>query len=537
MSEIFITGHRNPDMDSICSAYGYAKLKNIADRQNTYIPVRCGHLSDSLKNQVAAAGIEVPPYRRDINPRVSDIVRTDGPAIQCTAPIYDLMKIMRKHRKSRPSVIQLFSGKKFCGLVSIDDIAQWFLNDNMGEFPLYRLTLDNMIKVLHCTVVKRGTPDDFEAPILSGPTHNAEHPDAVAVIHYDRSSAQHAIDCNVPVVVLTDVREEVELDTSSFKGSILISALESTETVRRLRMTSPVSVLLGNQGRNLQMSDLFDDARDRLSSSNLRGLAVFDGEEYKGFVTRRCFLEKPKHKIIMVDHNEPEQSIRGIENADLVEIIDHHRLDAPKTDLPIFIDAEPLGSTCTIVYRLFRRHNLSPDPETAKVLLAGVLSDTLTMRSPTTTDTDRSSAEELARIAGIDNIEQFGQSMFEKVESLDSRKAEDVIVSDMKTYREGGYEIGVAQCEVPTLKDYESYCERYLKTLESVRSSRHLDWALLMITDVLKCTSILLSTANSLEANLSYEKIKDHVFNMHDTVSRKMQLLPEIIYAVNMSKN
>lgn len=281
------------------------------------------------------------------------------------------------------------------------------------------------------------------------------------------------------------------------------------------------------------MTDMFDDAKERLSALKLRGLAVFEGEKYVGFVTRRCFLKKPRYNMILVDHNEPMQSIRGIEEAAIREIIDHHRLAAPKTDLPIFIDAEPLGSTCTIIYQLFVRNNVVPDITTAKVLLAGILADTILLRSPTTTGIDVLSAEKLAPLAGIANYKEFGQAMFERVEGLEKRDPAQVITADMKVYTENGREIGIAQCEVPTLHDIGDYSAMYIKALNSVKEARHLDWVVLMITDVLKCRSMLLSSGHRLEDRLSYEKVGEHMFDMRDAVSRKMQLLPEIIYAVN----
>ena len=281
------------------------------------------------------------------------------------------------------------------------------------------------------------------------------------------------------------------------------------------------------------MTDLFDEAKEKFSALKIRGLSVFDGDKYVGFVTRRCFLNKPRHNVILVDHNEPTQSIRGGEEAVIKEIIDHHRLAAPKTNLPIFIDAEPVGSTCTIIYQLFVRNNVVPDLITSKVLLAGILADTIILRSPTTTGIDVLSVERLAPLSGIADFKAFGKSMFERVEGLERRNPSDVITADMKVYNENGFDIGVGQCEVPTLQHIGNYSAKYIAALNEVKAAKHLDWTLLMITDVLKCRSILLSSGHKMEDRLSYEKVEPHVFDMHDAVSRKMQLLPEIIYAVN----
>lgn len=517
-------------MDSVCAAYAYAVLKNSIDRVNHYTAVRCGHLSDSVKGQFSILGITPPPYMLDINPKVSDVMKTEGLKVDCNAPIYDLIQICQE---TTPSAIPLFDGQTFCGLLSIDDIAKWFLHDNVGDYPLYDLSLDNIEKVIPYKLVKRGARTSFRAPLLAGAAHVSEHPDAVVVMPYGKKYVAEAVKCNVPAIVITDYDGKVDLDLSGYDGSIYLSSLDTSETIRRLRMATPVRNLLGPQGPILQKSDLFDDAKDSLSQSSFRGLAVYNEGSYVGFVTRRCFLKKPKHNVILVDHNEPNQSIHGIENARVLEIIDHHRLDAPKTDLPIFIDAEPLGSTCTIVYQLFVRNNIVPDLITSKVLLAGILADTIVLRSPTTTGIDVLSAERLAPLAGVSDLREFGRQMFEKVGSLANKDPEKVIGSDFKIYNENGLGVGIGQCEVPTLHDIDEYCQKYLESLDAVRKMNHLDWAMLMITDVLKGRSVLLTSGHKLEAKLSYQALKDRVYDMKEAVSRKKQLLPEILQCIN----
>lgn len=533
MSEVYITGHRHPDMDSLCAAYAYAQLKNSIDRVNHYTAVRSDHISDNVKAQFGITGIEPPPYMRDIRARVVDVMRTDIQAVQSDLPVYELMRIMDQYQK-RPSVIPVFDGDDFKGLLSIDDIAAWFLTDHLGEYPRYEITIENIERVLKCRTLKKGKQKVFKAPILSGAAHVEDHPDALIVMPYAPKYAKLAMSFNVPAIVFTDVKGEIRnLDMASYKGSVFVSDIETTETVRRLRMAQSIETLMGQQGNALQTTDFFDDAKEQLSSSNLRGLAVFDGSGYAGFVTRRCFLRKPRHDVILVDHNEPDQSIRGVEEAVVREIIDHHRLDAPKTDLPIFIDAEPVGSTCTIIYQLYVRNNIVPDITTARVLLAGILADTILLRSPTTTGIDLLSVEKLSPLAGVADFREFGSSMFGKVESLGSRDPEKVILEDMKTYKENGLVIGVSQCEVPTLDDIGDYSEKYIEELKAIKKANGLDWALLMITDVMKYRSMLLSSGHRLEKRLTYEAVGEHVFDMKDAVSRKKQLLPEIVFAVN----
>ena len=430
MEKVFITGHRNPDLDSVCSASAYAVLKKNTDSARTYVPVRPGHLSDSNKAILSALGIKPPVYMKNVYPKVSDVMLRPEQKYTADMPLTALAK---EYSESNPSVVPVFDGDRFKGLLSVDDITYYFMQ-KMGS----------------------------EGRVTDTPT---------------------------------------------------------------------LGELLRGDGEPLLTTDLFEDAKASLSGSKKRGLAVYDKEEFAGYVTRRCFLKAPSYKVIMVDHNEAGQSIGGIESADVVEIVDHHRLDASKTNLPIFIDTEPLGSTCTIVYQLFLRHGMMPDEYTARVLLAGLISDTLILKSPTTTHVDRETAAALSRICKV-TTEGFGQEMFSHVESLAKRDPESAILSDFKKYNESGVGIGIGQCEVTTLKDIDDYCDEYLAVLESVREKNGLDWAVVMITNVMKEHSILLTTGFRSEKYLPYDRIGGKVYDMPNVMSRMKQLVPEVIYTL-----
>ncbi|MBR6395481.1 MAG: DHH family phosphoesterase, partial [Lachnospiraceae bacterium] len=300
----------------------------------------------------------------------------------------------------------------------------------------------------------------------------------------------------------------------------------------RISEIPTLGTLLEKNEAPVQADDLFEDAKISLSGSKKRGLAVFAGDEFCGYVSRRCFLKAPSYKVILVDHNEARQSITGIEKAEVVEIVDHHRLDASKTSLPIFIDTEPLGSTCTIVYRMFLRNDVTPDKYTAKVMLTGLISDTLILKSPTTTQTDRETATKLAEICGVD-INEFGHEMFSHVESMGKRDPERAILSDFKKYTEKGVQIGIGQCEVTTLHDIDEYTGMYLEMLEEVREKEGLTWATLMITNVLKEHSVLLTTGYKAEKMLPYKMLSEKIYDMPNVMSRKKQLLPEMLYALS----
>lgn len=536
MRDVYITGHRNPDLDSICSAYGYSVLKNMIEKDNTYHAVRCGHMSESVKKQFSLLGIEPPPYMRDVKPKVGDVMLPITEKVDAASPIYNLVQ---SYNETRPSAFPVFDNDKYVGLLSVDDITSWFLKDNKEKLPEYDFTAENISKVIPGFFIKR-EKEEFRSSILAGAAAYedfcrfvGENCNSVVALGYRKRYIEHAMSVGVPAIIITTRTRVEDIDFSQYHGTVYVTELGTAEVERRLRMSPAISTILGKQGRKLQVTDLFDDAKEELSSSKLRGLSVFDGDNIVGYVTRRCFLHKPTYKVILVDHNEVGQSIKGIEEASVVEIIDHHRLDALKTSLPIFIDAEPLGSTCTIVYQQFLRHNIVPDETTAKVLLTGVISDTLILRSPTTTAIDKATAGALAAISGEFDIQAFGERLFSVTDSMANRDPEKAIRSDFKAYEERGVRIGIGQCEATTLKDFTSYGEAYLKALDEVKEKDNLDWAMLMITDVLREKSLLLTTNYRLYKKLPWSEVDKRVLDLPGVLSRKKQLLPEVIHSMD----
>ena len=431
MSKIYVTGHRNPDMDSLCSAYAYASLKNQIDSKNEYIAVRIGSLTKSIKKFFESIGVKAPVYKNHIYPTIKDVILTPTERIDVNMPLASLSKY---YNEENPSSYPIYDGDEFLGLLTIDDIALWFMRK---------------------------------------------------------------------------IDENGKIDLAPFIKDVLKKREEKFDA-----------------------TDLFEDGKATMTKTKLRGYPVYEENQYIGYVTRRCFLDAPKHNVILMDHNEASQSIKGLETANIVEIIDHHRLGALKTILPIYMDIEPLGSTCTIVYQQYLKHNLKPNEKEAKVLLAGLISDTVILKSPTTTQIDIDTANELTKIAKV-NLNEFAEKMFSSMGGLTPEVANEKIESDFKIYAENGVSVGIGQCEVITLRDLDDYKDAYLKTLDEVRLKNSLNWAMLMITDVIKETSVLLTTDFKLNKNIQYKKLEKNIYDMPGVLSRKKQLLPDILSLIN----
>ena len=513
MAKIFVTGHRNPDMDSICSAWAYAKLKNTVDGSNEYVPVRLGNVSDNVKYLFSRAGAEIPSLLKDVKARSRDIVKSPTFTVTGKDPVYELISLLNTYH---PSVVPVIDDGVYKGLVSVDDINRFFLMENHKGRP----TFDAQIVV---------GAMDYE--VFCQRVNACEKPPLLVVGNRKRH-IEYAIRHNLAGIILTGITdiESVDADFSSFEGMVYLSEEDTAETLRLLRLSTPISQLMAEKDvPSVEMDSLYDEVKAILTNGENRGVSVFEDGQWKGFITRRCFLNRPRAKIIMMDHNEAEQSVIGIEEADIVEIIDHHRLAAPKMKSPIFICSEPVGSTCTIVFEQYAKWQVPIDKVTAMVLLGGLVADTVMLKSPTTTEYDRVVAEALKKAAEIDDFDEFCRSLFSSSASLKDKDPVQVIRSDFKKYTEHGVHFGIGQVEVGSLEEIKEMSTTYLESLKNVRDKEGLSIAMLLVTDVFKEESILLNTQFDKEYKIPYERLDNGMYYLPGVLSRKKQLLPETL--------
>jgi manganese-dependent inorganic pyrophosphatase len=539
VADIYVTGHRNPDMDSICAAYGYAYLKNKTDANNNYIAMRCGNLNEATRAQFERLGLLAPPFVRDVRTKVERVIKTSEVTVDVLDPIFTLVSFYST--ASLSTVVPVMEEGEYRALVSIDDVSGFILKENSTRRPSYHFVTDNFPKVIEGSFLKRGDKETFDAPIMIGASRYTGFCRQMAalgdvkpilVVGDRENHIKKAIEMQIPAMILTGIDGEVtsKVDWDAYKGTVFVSSFDTAETFRLLRLTVPVGMLVGKDRLYIESDRLFDEARDILADHDLRSLPVFEDGAFKGFVTRSSFLSKPRTKLIMVDHNESEQSVEGIEEAEVVEIIDHHRLGADRTREPIFIYCEPLGSTCTIVYKLFVQNGVEIPKQLARVLLSGILSDTIILKSPTTTFEDYTAVQDLLELGQIADMRAFGETMFSGGASLAKANPRKMLEGDFKRYKELGVAFGIGQCEVTTLSDVDEYAQMYLDELESLRKAYMLDWAMFLITDVVRESSILLMTAMPIaERKISYKKEGDGRYLAQGVLSRKKQLLPEIL--------
>ncbi len=538
MALVIITGHRNPDMDSIAAAISYARLKNRLEDGNTYVAAALGPLNTQSRAVLENLKLDSPLFVKDVLSRVRDVYKKPTLLLESEDPVYELVNM---YNQNNPSVVPIMKDGSYIGLLSIDEINRYFLRENMGSRPIYDIKLKNIPKVIRGFFIKKGKREDIHAPVMVGAMDYKVFKERLArctdkpvlVVGNRQDHINAAMEENIPGLILTGMNEDSlgELDFSAFEGFIYVSHEDTAETTRLFRLCVAVEQLLVNKN-TIRITDdtLFESGKGILTDSGERGLPVFSHEDdsFIGFITRRCFLTQPRQKLIMVDHNEASQSVTGIEDADIIEIVDHHRLDAPKTRNPITIMAYPVGSTCTIIYDLYQRYKLVPEREIALLLLCGISSDTVMLKSPTTTIVDRNAVEALCKLYDVD-YKAFCDELFSHGASLSSLDETKAVASDFKVYTENGVRFGIGQVEVTTLSDISDVKEKYLRVLEAQKRSERLQWAMLLVTNVMSEESMLICTDYKMSYRLLYEEVEKGLYFLPGVLSRKKQLLPEII--------
>jgi manganese-dependent inorganic pyrophosphatase len=543
MQKTYIIGHRNPDTDSVCAPYAYAWLKRQIDPKGSYIAGVLGNLNPQTQFIFSELGIQVPALLRDVYPKAEDIMHTNIRTAKQNDPVGLVTQLIDEHHIRTIPVLD--DNANYAGLVTVMGLAHYFMPKPYESRPYYLLRPENFAKVIPGCYLKKGSEAEFETQMMVGAMafdtfilrlkqSMSDKLFPLLIVGNRPDIIEYSLRQDFPVIILTGMStaECEKLDIGSFKGWIYISEVDTAETIRLLRTSIPVKAIATTEQPVLKASDSISEIKKTLMKLDHHGLAVLDGTKLLGLVSSSCLIDPPKHRVIMIDHNEASQSVEGIEQAEVIEILDHHRLGAIHTTNPIYVYARPLGSSCTIVHKHFKSSGIQPPPQIAALLLSGILSDTIILRSPTTTALDIKAAEELAAIANL-NIQDWGTDIFRHAASLTSANPDLAITSDFKIYTEHGYRIGIAQMEVITLNDLKSVEKDYLDALLRTQQKYGLDWAMLMITDIINEESILISTQFPMADMLIYHRLDECTFHLPAVLSRKKQLLPEILHVLS----
>jgi len=545
MGEIFVIGHKNPDTDSICSAYAYANLKNKIDNKNRYIAARCGSLNDQTKYVFSNINDEPPVFIRDIFPRVKDVMTKDVIYSTPNEPIYNAVKNLETLGIRLTPVVD---GQIYKGVVSILEISKFFLPNNIENKPEYLIRPDNFKDVIPGDFVKIGERDEFLTYFLVGGMpfdtflkrfKNLRTDKTVLIVGKRRDFIEYAIKNNIAGVVVTGITniEEFDFDITGYKGFIYISYLDTAETLRRIVFSVPIKSIMTDRIPAADPNSYLEDAKKIMISENHRGLPVVENGKLVGIITRSDLLKDKKHKIILMDHNEISQSVDGAEMADIVEIVDHHRLGTVKTKSPVTFFAKPVGSTCTLVFQQYMLNNVEIDQKYGLALLSGILSDTVVLKSPTMTNEDIKAVDFLSEKLGID-YKEYGKKMFEASSKLKGRSPESIVATDFKIFEEQGYRIGIGQVETVNLMELSEIKQILLDEVKKIALVKNLDWASLLVTDIIEERSVLLTSGfSALDNMLIYNKLEENIYDLPGVLSRKKQLLPEVLRVLEVLSN
>ena len=537
---VFVIGHKNPDTDSICSALAYADLKRRLTGED-YIAARAGNLNEETQYIVERFGITPPVFLKDVGTQVRDIEIRETPGVSENISLKKAWTLMKDLNVVTLPITD--ENNFLTGLINIGDITKSYMEvyDSRilsNAHTKYR----NIIETLEAEMIV-GDPEEYftEGKVLIA----AANPDLMEsyiephdlVILGNRYESQLcAIEMNADCIIVCE-GASVSMTIKKLaeeKNCVIISTPHDTYTVARLMNQSmPISYFMKRHGlTTFHMDDFTDQIKEVMAKKRYRDFPILghDGS-YVGMISRRNLLNSARKQVIMVDHNEKSQAVDGIENAEILEIIDHHRLRSVETISPVFFRNQPLGCTATIVYQMYQEAGIELDKQTATLLCCAIISDTLMYRSPTCTAVDKAAGEALAKIAGI-NVEELAGDMFRAGSNLSSKETSEIFEQDFKTFVMNDITFGVGQVNSMNQEELVELKQRLYPYMEKQLKQSGLQMLFFMLTDIVQESTELLyvgSNAQELIRDAMGVEPRGDSFILRGVVSRKKQLIPAIM--------
>ncbi len=540
MGRIYVTGHRNPDTDSIASAIGYAELMGRVDRGNDYVPVRLGEVNAQTRWVLERGGVPEPELLPHVLLQVGDVMRERFPLAGHRDPVREVGLMMA--RDDIDFVPVLDDGGALAGAVTERALARRYVRESREPSRLDApATVGAITGVLEGRQLA-GTPGTEVAGrvwVLAMATESLpigfQAGDVVVV--GDRPDAQRiAVEVGVALLVTsngTAPPEEVLALARERGTAVVASPLDSYVTSRMVTLAAPCRALMDPEPLVVRADDLLSDIADTVKDVAYRAAVVVDGRRCPvGMVTRSDLVNPERKRVVLVDHAEQGQSVVGVEHAEIVEILDHHHIGSIETHVPVRATFDPVGSTATLVVERFRQNGMEPTRATAILLLGAVLSDTVILNSPTTTDRDHAVIAHLERLLALDASE-FGREMFERTTDLTHVAAEEILGRDVKEYDAGdGQTLRIAQVEVVG-RGLGGRRAELTAALDALRERTGDTLAALMVTDILaKDTELYVSGDRDAVARAFGDRSGDGVFELPGVMSRKKQVAPRLLAAL-----
>ncbi|WP_337461498.1 putative manganese-dependent inorganic diphosphatase [Jutongia sp.] len=541
--EIHVIGHINPDTDSVCSAIAYAAFKRQMTGKN-YTAKRAGQINSETRFVLQKFGVPEPEYLSDVRTQVFDIDVVQVPGVGSDISLKRAWEIMKEGGLATLPVV--CRNGQLEGLITIEDIAKSYMDvyDSCiiakAETPFR-----NLIETLEGEMIA-GDPDEI---IQSGKCliaaanpdlmENYIEKDDIVILGNRYESQLCAIEMGAKCIIVCDgslVSFTIKKLAES-KGCFIIKTPYDTYTATRLvNQSMPIRYFMKQKALiTFQRNDYVDDIRETMAKKRYRDFPIMDlNGSYYGMISRRSLLGARKKRLVLVDHNEVTQAVDGLDEAEVLEVIDHHRIGSLETMNPVYFRNQPLGCTATIIYQMYREQELEISREIAGLLCSAILSDTLIFRSPTCTETDKKAAYALAQIAGIEP-ESYAAEMFAAGSNLSAKTPEEIFYQDFKKFVVNDVSFGVGQINSMTQKDLEDVRERMIPYMEKALTAHSIPMLFFMLTDILQGTTELLCAGNgakelALEA-FHLKEDTDQII-LENTVSRKKQLIPALMQAI-----
>jgi manganese-dependent inorganic pyrophosphatase len=540
VSTIYVTGHRNPDTDSIAAAMGYAELKRRLDPRHEYVAVRLGDVNAQTAWVLDRAGAQEPEYLPHIMLRVRDVMRESFPSASQREPIRRVGQTMAREDLELMPIVD--DDGALAGVMTERTLARRYIRESREATSLAdaAASVEAIVEVTEGRLIE-GEEREIDGRVwvlaMAVESLPGEIREGDVVVVGDRPNAQRAaVELGVALLVTSNgsVPSEEVLELARERGTIVVSSpLDSYVTSRMVTLSAPCRALMNSEPLTVRPDDVLADVAEEINETDYRAAIAVDGNRRPiGLITHAELADPEPRRVLLVDHAEEAQSVPGVERAEIVEILDHHHVGSIETKVPVTATFDPVGSTATLVVERFRQNGMEPTPATATMLLGAVLSDTVILNSPTTTERDNAVVEYLERVLALDATD-FGREMFEQTSDVSSVDADDIIRRDAKEYTVGeGRTISIAQIETVGLGILERRDELQ-EALDRQREAKDYLLSALMVTDILARNTKMLVAGELAPLERAFgEEMENGTLDLPGVMSRKKQVAPKVLAAL-----
>jgi manganese-dependent inorganic pyrophosphatase len=535
---VYVVGHQNPDTDSVVSAAAYARLKRLQGMNNCRAG-RAGKMSPQTEYIFNRFKAPAPEYLPDLVPKAAYYLYDEPVTVMENVSLWDaLEKMQRENLRVLPITDSMGVYK---GILHYRGFAHYIItNINPRKKSVFPVSIDHLVETLRAQpITVFNNREVKDSPILVAGSYNeyfkthleSAHPDDALVIVGDRWDIQEfCLRRKVRALILSNghvLPDNLTRLAEENQVSVITSPFDTSSTAMLIMYSAPVGAMGDVSVPLVRLTDPVRKIRSLISQAPSRCLPVGDDSgRVAGVIFEGDLIREPNIEIIMVDHNELSQAIEGIENYHILEVIDHHRLGNLSTRYPITFINKVVGATCTIITGLYREQRVPLDRETASILLCGILADTLSLQSATTTDADKEAADYLSLVTGL-NIESLGRELFSAANKVNEKPAAELIAMDMKEYAEQGASFTVSQVETDNTQSIVERKNDIFAALEQTREAGDLLFSALLVTDVIVLDSLLFMTGKDFfMTQIGLPKMESGIYVLKDVVSRKKQLIP-----------